>query len=153
SVWRIRDLRLNLAFALNGDADDRIAREAGAYVAETVARVIAQGEVADRVLHFPSRVAFVSRFLLDLAAGRAWGKWYYVEFESLSSLPTPLALTEALIRESGRCPHCIASLAASGKLEKVIQVLTERDAERIYQAACEASEPGVGERVEVWISR
>ena len=90
---------------------------------------------------------------MDLAAGRAWGKWYYVEFESLSSLPTHLAVTEALIREPGLCPRCIASLAVSGKLEEVTRVLTERDAERIYQAAFEASEPEVGEHVGVWISR
>jgi hypothetical protein len=153
SVWRIRDLPLNLAFALNGDTDDRIVRETGAHVAENVARVIANGEVADRVLHFPNRAAFVAQFVLDLAAGRAWGKWYYIEFESLSSLPTHLAVTEALIREPGLCARCIASLAASGKLEEVTQVLTERDAERIYQAVFEMSEPEVGGHVGVWISR
>ena len=62
-------------------------------------------------------------------------------------------MTEALIREPGLCPRCIASLAVSGKLEEVTRVLTERDAERIYQAAFEASEPEVGEHVGVWISR
>jgi hypothetical protein len=153
SVWRIRKLNLDLAFAMGDGTDDRIVRETGVRFAETVARVISSGEIGDQVLFFPNRAAFVAQFLFDLAAGRAWGKWYYVEFESLSSLPTHLAVTEALIREPGLCPRCIAGLAVSGKLEEVTQVLTERDAERIYQAAFDASEPEVGEHVGVWISR
>jgi hypothetical protein len=153
SLWRIRKLNLELAFATGDGTDDRIVHETGIRFAETVARVISGGEIADQVLFFPNRAAFVAQFLLDLAAGRAWSKWYYVEFESLSSLPTHLAVTEALIREPGLCPRCIASLAASRKLEEVIHVLTERDAERVYQAAFEASEPRVGDHAGVWISR
>jgi hypothetical protein len=153
SLWRIRKLNLDLAFPTGDGTDDRIVLETGVRFAETVARVISGGEIADQVLFFPNRAAFVAQFLLDLAAGRAWSKWYYVEFESLSSLTTHLAVTEALIREPGLCPRCIASLAASGKLEEVIQVLTEQDAERIYHTAFETSEPNVGDYVGVWISR
>src|SRR5262249_15224363 len=118
-----------------------------------IARVIAQGEVPDRVLYFPNRAAFVAQFLLDLVAGRAWGKWYYVEFKSLSSLPTHLSVTEALIREPGLCSRCVADLAVSGQLEQVAQVRTERDAERIYATVFQAPVPEVGADVILWISR
>ena len=152
SVWFIRRLDVDVAVDASWETG-RMAQAWSQPVARELLRSVNGGDDGANVLRFANRAAYVAQFLLDLAAGRAWGKWYYIEFESLSSLPTNLAVTEALIREPGLCPRCIGSLAASGKLEEVIQVLTERDAERIYQAAFEACEPEVGEHVGVWISR
>ena len=154
SVWRIRRLNLNLAFADRDQSEDHLARWAGDQLAGAVARVIAQGEVADLVLRFASRADFLARFVADLAAGRAWGKWYYLEFEGLSALPVHLAITEALIREPETCASCLCELARSSGLEEVLQAITERDAQRIFQTCFESPTiPGAGAELNAWITR
>ena len=62
SVWRIRKLNLDLAFAMGNGTDDRIVRETGVRFAETVASVISRGEVADPVLFFQTAQLLLPSF-------------------------------------------------------------------------------------------
>jgi hypothetical protein len=51
---------------------------------------------APQVLRFKSWAAYAARFVLDLAAGTAWGRWYYDPFDGLRSLPTGAAIRTLL---------------------------------------------------------
>jgi hypothetical protein len=52
-------------------------------IAARVAELTRRGNNPETALWFPDRAAFVSRFLLDLAEGRADGRWEYAQFAHL----------------------------------------------------------------------
>jgi len=69
-------------------------------IAAQVAEVARRGSDPENALWFPDRAAFVSRFLLDLAEGRADGRWEYAQFADLIGRGDPataLALAEPAI--------------------------------------------------------
>ena len=69
-------------------------------IAAQVAEVARSGSDPENALWFPDRAAFVSRFLLDLAEGRADGRWEYAQFADLIGRGDPataLALAEPAI--------------------------------------------------------
>ena len=77
--WIIR--RLDVSSHLGAAwASSRMAAAVSQKVAGEVAEVVRHGHDPDAVLWFPDRAAFVSRFLLDLAEGRAAGRWEYAQF-------------------------------------------------------------------------
>src|SRR5262245_9383380 len=56
---------------------------------------------APQVLRFPSQAAYRARFITDLAAGNAWGRWYYAAFEGLRVLAPSAAIRTVLTGEGG----------------------------------------------------
>lgn len=60
-------------------------------IAAQVAEVAHRGSDPENALWFPDRSAFVSRFLLDLAEGRADGRWEYAQFADLVGRGEPAA--------------------------------------------------------------
>jgi hypothetical protein len=143
SVWRIRRLDLNVSL----DSGHVRAADASADVwsrqlALTLARVIQENEEGDTVLRFENCATFVARFVLDLAGNRAWGKWYYEEFEDLRMFPPSQAIRTVLLRESGLAADVIALLASQRNLDVVLVVLKEKDASLIFDS-CFESVPAV----------
>ncbi len=135
SLWLIREIELDLVFEANRDIEPgALARAWGERVAVQIARVIAAGEQGDSVLRFPNRAAYLAKFARDLAAGQAWEKWYYREFDSLRSLPAGAAICEALVREPGKSSDVLALLAGEERLEDVLTALSDLDATRIYRS-------------------
>ena len=78
SVWLVERLDVEVAWA--GSRDD-LAGEWSAQIARALTRTLHR---AEGVLHFPTRAAFVARFIADAATGRDAGKWYYAQFDALS---------------------------------------------------------------------
>jgi hypothetical protein len=138
SVWRIR--RLDLSVSLDstrvraGDAADVCGHE----LALSVAKVIQQDQESDAVLRFENYASFVVRFTLDLAANRAWGKWYYEEFEDLRIFPPSQTIRTVLLREAGLAADMIVQLASQQNLEAVLAVLTDHDAGLIFDSCFES---------------
>jgi hypothetical protein len=142
SVWRIRRLDLNVSLdyglAKTTDAADICSRQ----LASSLAKVIQQREESDAVLRFENYASFVVRFVLDLATNRAWGKWYYEEFEDLRIFPSSQAIRAVLLRESCLAADVIVHLASQRNLDMVLAVLTEKDASLIFDS-CFESVPAV----------
>lgn len=138
SVWLIRKLNVDLTLDAGAFNDDQIARAWGRQVATGIARTVAGLDGAnhepDGILHFENRAEYLARFAADLAAGRAWGQWYYHSFESLRSLPTAAALREALTREPQWTKATLLELRAHGELPQVLAQLTSTDALRVLDA-------------------
>jgi hypothetical protein len=82
------------------------------------------------VVRFANRAAYVARFLRDVAAGTAWGKWYYESFAGLRQLSTSAALRTAVCNESDAGPAALLELD-DHELKRVLRELTEQDARRI----------------------
>ena len=92
TIWLIR--RLEVDVDLNAAWNRaRLAR----VWAGRISRVLLEAleERGDNVLCFAGRADYLARFLTDLAAGAAWGKWYYVAFDGLRLLPASALPTHA----------------------------------------------------------
>ncbi|HSF43579.1 MAG TPA: hypothetical protein VLT87_27545 [Thermoanaerobaculia bacterium] len=135
SLWLIRRLDVDLSCDLAAADDARLARAWAGEVGSALMRTLARGPDGETVLRFPDRASFLARFLTDLAAGLAWGRWYYACFESLRSLPTSAALREALLREPGEIPAVLARLLAAGDLEPILREFSDRSCEQLLAAA------------------
>jgi hypothetical protein len=139
SVWRIRrlDLTVSLDYGLakTTNAADIWSRQ----LACSLAKVIQQREESDAVLRFENYASFVARFVLDLAANGAWGKWYYEEFEDLRIFPPSQAIRAVLLRESCLAADVIVHLASQRNLDVVLAVLTEKDASLIFDSCFESA--------------
>gem|GEM_PF-4814526 len=100
-VWLIRSLNVRCSVgcsASEGELSELIARQ----IAGEIGRVLGDGADGLDVLWFPSRAAFLGRYLADFAAGRVSDRWEYAEFSvwagsSCSSVVRELALSEPLL--------------------------------------------------------
>lgn len=153
AVWRIRQLHLSFAVPVNGSQEDSAAHFGSRQLAAQLVDLVSRKEENDSILRFPNRAAYLSQFALDLAAGKAWGKWYYLEFQSLSVLPAGAAIAEALIREPDSCAASVRHAASLGRLEEILGALTETNAGKIFRACFTA--PGVAPPSELnrWAGR
>ena len=91
SLWLIRQLDVELEI----DADcarEQLARAWVAQIARSMAVAIQDGSDGENVLWFPSRAAYLAKFLADIADGRAWSRWYYASFQGLEPLPVSAVL-------------------------------------------------------------
>jgi hypothetical protein len=129
SVILIRRLDFNVNLSLSAVRES--ARQWGEQVATAIQHTIAGDD--DSVMRFSDRGAYLARFALDLAHGRAWGKWYYSEFETLRALSTSRAICEALIREPEHTPGAFVRLMELHGLYTVLEALTPGDAETVFR--------------------
>jgi len=131
AVWRIRELQMNFVVDVSSPGADEIAQTWGDRVAARIAEIVDRGTESDGVLRFANRAAYLAQFALDLSVGSAWGKWYYGEFRSLAALTRGRAIAEALAQEPEQGAQSILHLARSGRLDEILLVLTENDAQMI----------------------
>jgi len=153
SVWRIRTLDMKVSFARGevqaSDAADALARQ----LASSLAGVIRGREENDAFLRFENYASFVTRFVLDLAGNRAWGKWYYEEFEDLRIFPPSQAIRTVLLSAPRLAIDVIVELAARQNLDTVLVVLTEKDASLIFDSCFESgSAPSAAGSLNKWVS-
>ena len=141
SVWRVRDLALNFSLETSLSDIDRVAGDWGRSLAFEILSIIEDGEVSDSILRFPNRAAFFAQFLADLAAGRAWGKWYYEEFSDLQALPCRQIICSIFLRKDPLPADLLLQLDSKGRLETVLEVLNESDADLIFDLCFENAAP------------
>ncbi len=134
SVWLIRHLSLGLTLAAEPARAAISAQQWGEHLAAKVQTAIHRGEEDDSVIHFPSRAAYIAQFIHDLAAGRATGKWYYEEFESLLPLSTSRAICEALSREPELTGSILLGLIEIRGLRDALLAMTETDCRAAFEA-------------------
>ncbi len=128
-LWFIR--RLDLAVDLNVAWErEQVARVLAQQITRELALLLHEGGDGANVLWFPGRAAYLARFLVDLAAGAAWGKWYYAAFDGLRLLPVSAALRTALVDEPALGQAALAEMA-DDDLAQVGRVLTIHDARLI----------------------
>ncbi len=132
AIWLIRRLQVEVALDVSAFDETQIAQAWGEALAGRIVRAITQGE--DDVLYFPNPPAYLAQFLVDLASGTAWGKWYYEDFAGLRELPTSTAAREALLRDLDAGIAALYQLSASGRLERLLSILSSADARRVFAA-------------------
>jgi len=94
SIWLVRELNVELSVG------SRIEHaNVGEVWAGELARVLVDALDTNQpdVLHFPDRASYLAQFLLDLAEGAAWDRWYYSIFDGLRMLPVSAAIRTAIL--------------------------------------------------------
>jgi hypothetical protein len=132
-VWIIDRLELDVSLDLAAPGS-HLARAWAERIADAISRALEH----DAVARFESRAAFVGRFLSDLAMGRAFGKWYYREFEGLRALPRSHALRTAIV-DAPVAHQALCSLPSQERA-RILDALVPGDAERVAMAL--AAAPG-----------
>lgn len=134
SIWLIRRLDTELTLEAEAVDDGGLAASWARQLALAIARTVWRGEEGDSVVRYSDRATYLARFAIDVAQGRAWGKWYYAEhFGSLAALTDSLALREALTRDPSLTAAAIFLIAGSEYLETLLRVLTPGDARQIFE--------------------
>jgi hypothetical protein len=128
SVWVIDRVAVEILMDVGARSEQEIGAFWGGKLAESVMRTIAAGENGEHVLHFASRAEYLAYFLNDLAAGRAWDRWHYVEFDGLRSLPAGSAIRQALVREPEHAERALLDLRRTGRLGPVLRRLSLTEA-------------------------
>jgi len=97
SIWLIRRLELDLSVNAAWERE-QLTRVIAAQIVRMLGAAL--NETGDEnVVRFANRAAHLARFLSDVTAGRAWGKWYYESFAGLRPLTTSAALRTAICNE------------------------------------------------------
>lgn len=141
AVWCIRRLDLDLALDVSRFDAHQLDELLGQRLAASIATLLRQPPDGQNVLFFADRAHYVAQFVVDCATGRAWQRWYYRPFQGLSALSTSQAIRQAIVREADEAiiPAIVGCLHDGGHTETVLRVLTEADAQAIYQAARRAA--------------
>jgi len=129
SLWLIRRLKVSLDVSA-GWARESLARAWVAQIGRWLEATLRAGADSENVVWFPDRAAYLGRFLVDVAEGRAWSKWYYEAFEGLHPLPTSATLRTAIGDQPAIGRAALLQLPAS-ELQQVLRALTAADARRV----------------------
>lgn len=143
-VWRIRNLTLNVSLDAGFSDPLGIVRDWGRTLASEVLSILDSGE-CDSVVRFPNSAAFLAQFLSDLAAGHAWGKWYYEEFADLRQLSERQAICAIFLRGDLDAAELLLQLAITGRLESVLQSIRDIDARMILDLCFEGGRTALHE--------
>jgi hypothetical protein len=128
AVYRIRHIHLNLWIDTQAMTEADIAQRWGELLAQAITQAIRQGG-AQQVMRFESPRQFVTAFLRDLLAGRAWSRWYCDEFRPLQRLPAQAVALQMCIAR----PDWIAPLLADLG-DTLIERWTQADIAQLWDA-------------------
>ena len=131
-VWLVRALGVRVATSPDW-SQDRVASAIGREASKALQKALDGGPDGEDVLWFPSRSAFLGRFLADCAEGHAFGRWPYREFEKWSGLAQSAALREAIVADPDVGRDALANLLP-GELRRVLRQLTAGDCEGVFEA-------------------
>ncbi len=136
AVWLIRQLNIDLSLDIGNLENDELAEVWGRQLAFSIIQTVATGadsESDDTVRCYRNQAVYAAHFVADLAEGRAWSKWYYRPFDSVSSLSTSAAIRTVMTREPEQIEETLMHLAAQKRLEPVLHSLSEHDASLVYE--------------------
>jgi len=131
SLWFVRQLEIDLAInaASNGEGVSRtFTRQLGRALGDTL-----QDTDQNNVVRFSSPADYLARFLSDLAAGDAWGRWYYESFFGLRMLPTSAVLRTAVCSRPDTGKDALL-LLSKNELRDVLRALNRQDARLILES-------------------
>ena len=127
-LWFVRRLDVDVAIDAGSSRED-VGRSWGAAVARALVTTLRPEAGDDNVVVFRDRADYLARFLVDLAAGWAWNRWYYDGFAGLKALPVSAAIRTATGDDPAIGRAALSRLAPAG-LVTVLRALTARDAAR-----------------------
>jgi hypothetical protein len=131
-VIRRLDLKLLLGGGMPEDA--RLAALWRNGILRALAHALATEPDGRRLIRFPSRAAYLARFVEDHMAGRAAGVWYYEPFRPLLNRSIGAAVREALLGEPALIIPTLALLDEHGRLAWLTALLDEADAAALLTA-------------------
>lgn len=140
SVWLIRRLEIDVAVNAAWERE-QLARATAMQIVRALGATLQGGADQANVRRFPDRAAYLASFLYDLAAGAAWGCWYYESFAGLRLLPTSAALRTTICDHTDTGRAALLQLA-DGELLQVLRALDAQDARRILDNLAEGVAPG-----------
>ncbi len=123
--------------------DDRIAAVFARSFAAQLVTAIESG--VHGVRQFTDRAQWIAEFLIELADGAAWKRWWFDDMDGLRVLPTSAALRTAIVSEGDVGISALTRLANAG-VARLMAAIDEVDLQRIVAAWTARDEP---ERVAV----
>jgi hypothetical protein len=138
-LWLIRHLEVEVDVNAAWEREV-LARVWAREIVRALSAMLRDGEDSVNVLWFPDHAAYLARFLVDVAEGRAWNKWQYATFEGLRLLPTSATLRTAICEQPALGLAALLRLSTDA-LKKTVRTLTTQDARRILDTLAEAT-PG-----------
>jgi hypothetical protein len=139
SVWFVR--RLALDFPLNAEIEPGHAAAVFAkQIAEELLLELRAPNSGD-VIRFPDRAAYLAQFLLDLAEGAAWDKWYYESFAGFRALSVTAALRSAILDDPEAGLHALNILGE--KAFTIARALCPADAARVLSGLSAGRSAGI----------
>jgi hypothetical protein len=139
SVWVIDELNVDFLMDVSAAPPEELAAFWATQIAQSLLKTFSAGPDGEHVIRFKNRAEYLARFLRDLSDGRAWGQWYYKQFETLRSLPTNAAMREALFREPDEAEPTLLHLYQNGQLKSVAGYLSALD-QRLLLQLCSQEE-------------
>jgi hypothetical protein len=144
-VWLIKHLAIN--FEVNTAWEPAMLTHTYAnQIGQALEDLLAQVGDGENVLWFPNWAAFLARFLLDLASGHAWNRWYYQSFAGLRALSTSAGLRTALERDGEAGLEALLQLGAQAR--EVLEALNANDARRVLEYLSQS----VGDETVGWLA-
>lgn len=131
-IWLINNLELKVDVNASW-GPEQLTRMWASQIARSLATTVQGGRDSENVVWFPDRAAYLARFLVDVADGHAWSKWYYEAFEGLKVLPVSATLRTAICEHPATGREALHQLAAD-ELKRVLRALTAHDAHRILDS-------------------
>jgi hypothetical protein len=139
SVWVIDELNVDFLMDVSAAPPEELAEFWAAQIAQSLFETFSAGPDGEHVIRYKNRAEYLARFLRDLADGRAWGQWYYSQFETLRSLPTNAAMREALFRDPDEAESTLLHLYQDGQFNSVASLLSALD-QRLLMQLCSPEE-------------
>jgi len=140
SIWLIRRLETEVDVDAAWD-QEQMSRVWATHLARALTCELHEDSDGSNVVRFADHAAYLARFLVDVAEGCAWGKWYYEAFEGLRLLPTSAVLRTVLC-EYPRTGSAALLQLPTGTVTRVLRALTVQDARRVLNRMAEETPAG-----------
>ncbi len=98
SVWIIRRIDVSVVIAVDAAPDEIAAVMTKALVGALASALRESGDGAT-TLRFDDRAAYLSQFVADATADRAWGRWYYAPLDGVRLLSRSAAIRTVLAQD------------------------------------------------------
>jgi hypothetical protein len=135
SLWFIRQLDIDLAVNAAREGEG-VTKTFTTHLGRALGDTLQESADQNNVVRFTSPADYLAHFLSDLAAGDAWGRWYYESFFGLRMLPTSAALRTAVCRDANVGEVALLQLPRK-ELMAVLRALNRQDARLILEALTE----------------
>jgi hypothetical protein len=125
-VVRIHRLDVDLTVDAAAPSD-----QVAAQLARAISSALAQARAdSERVFTYADRSHYVAAFLQELAAGRAWQRWWFRSFDGLKALSVSAAIRTAVLADPKSGLAALLAIPRAG-LAPVLAALGSADAERL----------------------